>query len=428
MPAVSGVRHCTPVAGDRFFLSVSAASHDCVYTDAMTTPALQIAHRHTTRPASARMPAYRYLLFAVLALLLHAGVWKWAEVPVLKTVPAPLTPREMQVSLKTAPPSASPAAIRPAPAAASQTTTKPVVSAVRRPSHPSLDTPALQSDEPAATPVATLLQELPAAAIAVPDVADNPADTSAAKAATDSASTAPAANVATPLAELSTLPPPSGTMQMKVIRTTPDRNPVYGIGEISWTVQDQQYQMQVSASLDLLLTSLNLYTLRSEGMVGEHGIQPRIMSETRRGRSETATHFDYNSQTVIFSATTKTATLENGAQDRASIFMQLAGLGLAAENQFQAGKQLTVQVAEDREANQFTFVITGQEEITTPLGKLMTWHVIRPPRPGFYNSVLELWFAPAMHWYPVQIRNTETNGAVTTQTATRIHFTTTESK
>jgi len=48
--------------------------------------------------------------------------------------------------------------------------------------------------------------------------------------------------------------------------------------------------------------------------------------------------------------------------------------------------------------------------------------VTRPPRPGLYNSTLELWFAPAYHWYPVQIRNTEPNGAVTTQTASKIQF------
>ena len=61
-----------------------------------------------------------------------------------------------------------------------------------------------------------------------------------------------------------------------------------------------------------------------------------------------------------------------------------------------------------------------QEELETKLGKLMTWHLSRPPKPGSYNSRLEVWLAPEHDWYPVQIRNTEASGAVTTQTVTKI--------
>lgn len=42
--------------------------------------------------------------------------------------------------------------------------------------------------------------------------------------------------------------------------------------------------------------------------------------------------------------------------------------------------------------------------------------------PGSYRSRLDVWLAPAKGWYPVQIRNTEANGAVTTQTVNNINL------
>jgi hypothetical protein len=45
----------------------------------------------------------------------------------------------------------------------------------------------------------------------------------------------------------------------------------------------------------------------------------------------------------------------------------------------------------------------------------MTVHITRPPKPGSYNSQLDIWLAPSLGWYPVQIRNTESSGTVTNQ-------------
>ena len=66
------------------------------------------------------------------------------------------------------------------------------------------------------------------------------------------------------------------------------------------------------------------------------------------------------------------------------------------------------------------FHLVGEEELETRMGRLVTWHLRRPPKPGTYSSQLDIWLAPSMQWYPVQIRNTEANGALTTQTVTQI--------
>lgn len=252
-----------------------------------------------------------------------------------------------------------------------------------------------------------------------------PAD--AGNGAATSVNTATAGKTAEPAAAadlLSIQVPPPGLMKMKLLYQSPGKNPVYGIGEIEWGIQQDRYQMRVEASLDLLLTSLRLYRSESRGRLAEHGIAPEQISEARRGRDPSVTQFDYQQGQLQFSASHQSAALQTGAQDRSTVFMQLAGLGLADPNNFRAGREIHIQVAEDRDANLFKFVVSGQEQIDSKLGSIQTWHLIRPARPGFYNSTLELWLAPDYHWYPVQIRNTESNGAVTTQTVSSIQFNT----
>ena len=67
------------------------------------------------------------------------------------------------------------------------------------------------------------------------------------------------------------------------------------------------------------------------------------------------------------------------------------------------------------------FVVSDQETIESKLGHLATWHIVRPPRPGVYSSRIDVWLAPELNWLPVQIRNTEANGAITTQTIRQIN-------
>jgi len=97
---------------------------------------------------------------------------------------------------------------------------------------------------------------------------------------------------------------------------------------------------------------------------------------------------------------------------------QLGGIGRADPNQF--ASDIDMQVGEDRMANIFRFQLVGEEELETRMGKLKTWHLTRPPRPGSYTSRLDIWLAPGLNWLPIQLRNTEASGALTTQTVSRI--------
>lgn len=214
--------------------------------------------------------------------------------------------------------------------------------------------------------------------------------------------------------------PESVMIEMALVRTKPDATQNFGVGSINWTVKDGKYSMSIEAGLDLVITSFNLYKLTSEGRLDKFGITPEISTEARRTRASTATHFHHDEKTISFSASSKIVTMDDGAQDKASFLMQLASIGYADEKQFYEGKEIEIQVAEERDAALFHFLVLGKEDINSKLGKISTWHLLRAPRPGTYNSQLDIWLAPEFGWYPVQIRNTERNGTVTEQTATKV--------
>jgi hypothetical protein len=212
--------------------------------------------------------------------------------------------------------------------------------------------------------------------------------------------------------------PPSADITLDVARTDANGTKWSGDALLSWRVTPSSYRVQVEAGISVLFAHVNLLTLTSEGTVGDDGFVPTLMTEKRRGRAMTATHFNRQDGTLTFSASAAKYPLVPGAQDKASVPLQLAAIARADPKQLSGN--IDILVGEDRDASVFTFMVAGQEQIDTRLGRIATWHLVRPPKPGSYNSRLELWLAPRYGWYPVQIRNVEASGAVTTQTVNKI--------
>lgn len=215
--------------------------------------------------------------------------------------------------------------------------------------------------------------------------------------------------------------PPPAALTMDVARTDADGTRWSGEALLSWRYGEDTYRIDFEAGIRLVFTRVNLAVLSSEGAVAATGFAPVKMTEKRRGRAMTATHFDWSGNKITFSASQKTYPLTPGAQDKASVPLQLAAIARGDAGQLTG--DLDIQVGEDRDAAVFRFIVVGQEEIDTKLGKMQTWHLSRPPKEGSYRSRLDVWLAPARGWYPVQIRNTEANGAVTTQTVNNIALT-----
>lgn len=220
---------------------------------------------------------------------------------------------------------------------------------------------------------------------------------------------------------LLSLAPPSASYLLDVIRTEPKlANPYHGAGKILWHHDNKNYTMQIQLGVDVLFTTIDLYNMHSEGVIGETGLQPIKTTESRRTKDSTTTHFNYDTKSISFSADPTMIPLLDGAQDKITVLMQLASFGNANPAQFEAGKEFVIQVGEEKEAHLHQFLVLDKETIASPLGQLKTWHLVRPPRPGLYSSRIDVWLAPELNWLPVQIRNTEANGAVTTQTIRRI--------
>jgi hypothetical protein len=212
--------------------------------------------------------------------------------------------------------------------------------------------------------------------------------------------------------------PPSSDITLDVARVDANGTRWSGEESLSWRIAPAGYRIRLEATISVLLTRVNLLTVTSEGTVGDDGFNPTLMTEKRRGRAMTATHFNRADGTLTFSGSQARYPLTPGAQDKASVTLQLVAIARADPKQLSG--TIDIFVGEDRDASVFSFTVAGQEQIDTPLGRIATWHLVRPPKPGSYSSRLDLWLAPSYGWLPVQIRNLEASGAVTTQTARKI--------
>ncbi|WP_208277267.1 DUF3108 domain-containing protein [Massilia oculi] len=254
----------------------------------------------------------------------------------------------------------------------------------------------------------------PAPAVPAPP----PAAPAPAPAAEAPAPAEPAAPAAPEMRRYKVDMPPPASITLDVARTDKDGTEWSGEALLAWQLNDDTYKIQVEAGIRVVFTRVNLVVLHSEGAVAASGFAPIKMTEKRRGRSLTATHFNWGENKVTFSASQAAYPLVPGAQDKASVPLQLSAIARGDPKQLSG--DIDIFVGEDRDAAVYRFNVVGQEEIDTRLGKLQTWHLTRPPQPGSYKSTLDIWLAPQHGWYPVRIRNTEANGAVTTQTVNNI--------
>lgn len=214
--------------------------------------------------------------------------------------------------------------------------------------------------------------------------------------------------------------PPPARITLDVARTDADGTEWSGEALLAWQLNQDTYRIQVEAGIRVVFTRVNLVVLNSEGAVAVTGFAPIRMTEKRRGRSLTATHFDWSGNRITFSGSQATYPLLPGAQDKASVPLQLSAIARGDPRQLTG--DIDIMVGEDRDASVYRFQLVGQEQIDTKLGRLQTWHLTRPPKPGSYKSRLDIWLAPQHGWYPVRIRNTESSGAVTTQTVNNIEL------
>jgi hypothetical protein len=184
-------------------------------------------------------------------------------------------------------------------------------------------------------------------------------------------------------------------------------------GELSWQQDGRQYQ----AKFDIGMPLLGSRVQTSQGLLGTGGLMPTRFGD--KVRSEQAAHFERDKGIISFSANTPSTPLEAGAQDRLSLFFQLASLLAGSPQRYPTGSQITLQTVSAREAEPWTFRVDGPETLQIPLGSMPAIRLTRLPRQP-HDQQVDLWFAPSLGYLPVRLRVTHPNGDVADQVLRRL--------
>ncbi|HEY3047143.1 MAG TPA: DUF3108 domain-containing protein [Polaromonas sp.] len=148
-------------------------------------------------------------------------------------------------------------------------------------------------------------------------------------------------------------------------------------------------------------------SMASTGQVSAEGLAPTRYSE--KSRSEVAAHFEPDKGQISFSANTPSAPWVKGAQDRVSVFMQLAGMLAGSPGGFPVGSSISLYTVGPRDADIWTFLVEAEEKISLPFGEMATLKLTRQPRRE-YDTKVEVWYAPALGYLPVRNKITQSNG------------------
>lgn len=348
-------------------------------------------------------------LLAGLVLLLHGMALQGLQVTWPTTGPAM---RAWQVQLPAR------ASTLPMPSIASESGTS---QASKGRSTPSLQAaqPAAPSDMAAST--SSLTADPPASKeAAIPDTAPTPLSDALANPAP-----APVAAEATPPAAppspSTPSPPPSpAAVPPRVYRWPASAKWVFdfvgeskGIrfsadGDMVWKHDGQQYQLRQEVRHLLL----GARSQSSSGRLNELGLQPERFGD--KFKQEVAAHFERSKGIVSFSANTPSQTLQDGAQDRLSLFVQLASLMQGNPDMRQLGQQIQLQVVSARSAEVWAFAVAKQETLALPIGSLPALKVSRLPLQQ-YDQTIDMWLSPAHGYMPVRVRIAQSNGDVLEQ-------------
>lgn len=202
--------------------------------------------------------------------------------------------------------------------------------------------------------------------------------------------------------------PPSAQLRYDVVAWK-DEQPWYGKGEFIWRNDDSRYQLLGEASASIFFVKVPLLNFSSEGAIHTDRLQPALYIEKPRKKPELRTEFR-GGQEIVFAATGVSLAMSGATQDRASVVWQLAGLARGASEELRSDTMFQIPVAGTRSAKTWFVRVLGQNEITTPAGKISTWHLAQVRERGSSEERIDIWLAPALEWYPVKIRHSSDNG------------------
>ncbi|WP_162244821.1 DUF3108 domain-containing protein [Massilia sp. Leaf139] len=204
--------------------------------------------------------------------------------------------------------------------------------------------------------------------------------------------------------------PPSARLRYAVTRSAPGQPALSGEpAQLVWESDNGAYRLRLDGVLG---------QLESEGGEDDAGIAPRQASEPGPAGGTRATRFNREERRIEHAGLGASEPLTLGSQDRGSALMQLAAIGLAEPDQVQDTIDLVV--ADSGGARIVRWQVAGHEQLATPAGVLAAVRLVQLAPAG--QARVELWLAPERHWLPVQLRVTQPDGTVESQTVTNIEM------
>ena len=174
-------------------------------------------------------------------------------------------------------------------------------------------------------------------------------------------------------------------------------------GELNWRREANRYESSMVVSAFLLGSR----SMTSVGEVTADGLAPKRFGD--KARNELAAHFDADKGKITFSANRPELPWQRGAQDRLSVFFQLAGLLAGQAGAVPTGTRIALYTVGPRDAETWTFIVESMENLNLPVGDIKALRVTREPLREF-DQKIETWFAPSMSYWPVRIKITQSNG------------------
>jgi hypothetical protein len=200
--------------------------------------------------------------------------------------------------------------------------------------------------------------------------------------------------------------PPPVLLNYDVFGETDGQKNVVG-ATIVWKHDDAHYD----SSLLITKFGFRLRQWTSKGALTATGLTPVRFGEKGFHSSEVAAHFVWDESKVIFSANTPQTALTPGAQDHLSVFLQLASLWAGDPGRYAADSAIAFQSVGPRQSEMWTFLVSPEETITVPGGRLQAIKLTREAD-GDYSTKAEVWLASKLAYLPARIRLSEANGNV----------------
>ncbi|MDQ3271430.1 MAG: DUF3108 domain-containing protein, partial [Pseudomonadota bacterium] len=173
--------------------------------------------------------------------------------------------------------------------------------------------------------------------------------------------------------------------------------------QLDWQQDGEAYQLSMVVSA----FGLGERSMTSKGRLTGDGLAPTRFLD--KSRSERAAHFQPDKGKITFSVNTTDVPWQAGAQDRVSVFVQLASLLAGDPARYPRGSSISLYTAGPTTADTWTFVVEAEEKLSLPAGEFIAVKLTRKPQRD-YDQTVEVWLAPAIGWLPVRTRITQQNG------------------